>query len=178
VTTIKLVGMEKCLRALSELPKRVQNKQMRIAMNAGGGVIKQTVISLAPSKHLKRHQAVKVKQKRNGEWFAAIGTKRGKTITIKIKGKSFTQIKKFNISRIAHLLDGGTKRHEVKAKNKRSLATPINGQWQFFGKRVFVRAKATNYMSRAATIAGPAATEKAVRKLNEGIATEALSLLK
>lgn len=183
----KVEGIEKCLHNLTEMPRRIQNKLMRIALNAGGGVIKQTVVSLAPSKHLKRHQTVKVKQKRNGEWYAAIGTKRGKTITIKKKGtinrkrrpsESFTQIKRFNVSRIAHLLDQGTKSHDVTAKNKRVMATPINGKWQVFGKRVMVRAKATNYMSRAASIAGPAATAKTVRKLNEGITTEAVALLK
>jgi hypothetical protein len=185
--SMKVVGIERCIRNLAELPRRIQNKHMRIALNAGGGVIKQTVVSLAPSKHLKRHQIVKVKQKRTGEWFAAIGTKRGKTIIIKRKGlivrkrrpsESLTQVKKFNISRIAHLLDKGTRRHEVTTNTKRTLATPIDGIWQAFGRRVFVSAKPTYYMERSAAIAGPPAQAKAVAKLNQGIMQEAAALLK
>jgi hypothetical protein len=180
--SMKVAGLEKCLHNLAELPKRTETKLMRIALSAGGGIVKQTVISLAPSKHLKKHQIVKVKRKRSGEWFAAIGTKRGKTVILKNKGKigrtTRTQTKKFNISRIAHLLEGGTKKHEVRAKSKRTLAAPVGGVWQAFGRRVMVGSKATNYMRRAAAISGPAAQAKTVSKLNEGITKEAVSLLK
>jgi hypothetical protein len=185
--SIKLVGAEKALRALEEFPKRLRNKHMRIAHNAGGGVIKREVVSQTQSKHLKRNQIVKVKQKRDGNWYTAVGTKRGKTVTIKTKGrivrakgKSETRVqeKRFNVSRIAHLLESGTKSHQVNIKNKRTLATPIGGLWTAFGRRVMVRSSGKHSMQKAAALSGAIAVQKTISKLNEGIEKEALALLR
>jgi hypothetical protein len=149
MSRIQVTGMSHLMHALKELPNRMQRKHLRIAHNAGGGVLKRQIIAQSPSKHLKTSQAVKVSSTRAGNWYTAVGTKRGKTITVKIKGRivrakskgeTRVQKKRFNISRIVHLLEKGTRSHPIQAKNKRVLATPIGGIWNVFGRQVRVSA--------------------------------------
>lgn len=59
---IKVHGIPEALEAFRDLPRTVQNKHMRIAMNAGGGVIRDAMASRTPTDTglLKRSFRVKV----------------------------------------------------------------------------------------------------------------------
>lgn len=59
----RVYGVEDCLAAFSELPMTVQNKGMRIGLNAAGGVLSDAAVANAPKESglLRRSLKVKVK---------------------------------------------------------------------------------------------------------------------
>lgn len=185
--TLKLDGVPACLAALKNANDAIKRKYMRIAVNAAGGQIKNAAVSRVPqrTKLLKQALGVKVTQKRNGEWYAVVGAKRGMKRAIrmtrggsaKAMGKRATSNLKFtpgaggtkhiDPARYIHLAEKGTKAHFVRVKNKRVLASGGN----FYGRRAAIRAKPSRFMAASAQIAGPAAMAKAVSKLRELVLT-------
>lgn len=187
--SVHLVGVNECLIALRSLPVAIQRKHMRIAMNAAGGILKQGAISRVPirTKLLKQALGVKVTQKKNGEWFAVVGAKRGmkravrttKKGTTKALSKRATSNLKFtpgaggqqyiDPARYLHLVEKGTRSHVVSVKNKRALA----GNGGIWGRKATIKAKPSLFLATTAAAAGQAAVEKAVSKLKDAILSEA-----
>lgn len=83
------------------------------------------------------------------------------TSNLKFTPRGSTQ--RIDPARYLHLAEKGTKAHAVGIRNKRVLAAGGT----IYGTRVTIRAKASRFMSLAATTAGPAAVQKAVSKLRE-----------
>lgn len=183
---VQIVGIEQAIRNLQELPKGLQRKHMRIAMNAAGGVLKTAAVSRVPRQTglLKRSLSVKVKANKRGEWFAAVGPKRGMKVGVRTTAKGTLRamsaaktkslaaagetVRYANPARYAHLAEKGTKAHIVRATNKRVLA----GGGNIYGRQVTIRARGSRFLQIAATVAGPQASAKAVQKLLDGIEHE------
>lgn len=184
---LKLTGVKECFAALKNANDAIKRKYLRIAMNAAGGQLKNAAVSRVPqrTKLLKQSLGVKVTQKKNGEWYAVVGAKRGMKRAVRITnagktraiGKRATSNLKFtpggnktkyvDPARYIHLAEKGTKSHFVSVKNKRVLASGGN----IYGRRVAIRAKPSRFLAAAAQTAGPAAIQKAVSKLRELILT-------
>ncbi len=61
-TTVHITGIPEAVRAFGELPPRLVNRHLRIALNAGGGILKTRYAAMVPrdSQTLSRSMAVKV----------------------------------------------------------------------------------------------------------------------
>lgn len=163
---LRVGGVDECLRAFADLPRTIQNRHMRIAMNAGAGVIRDAAVANAPKETglLKRSLKIKVKVP-NASYnaahhgrpaYAVIGPQR-RVVGVKTytkSGKARKGIRKLLLkpgqklattlrrpSRYAHLVERGTKRG----------------------------VKATHFLARAVASAGPAAQAKVIAKLREGL---------
>lgn len=191
-------GLPQALAALRELPRRVGFKHMRIALNAGGGVLKRAAEANVPKETglLKKSLGVKVKipdasfntrhhgkpayvliGPRRNFVRASIGGNKGKTKLLSDK-KALKRVLgggKVNVrnpARYAHLVEGGTRLHAVNAKNAKVLS---NGS-QMFGRRAMVKAKPNAFLRRAVNSSGIVAQTKILQKLREGVLSEALAL--
>jgi hypothetical protein len=189
---MRLVGLREASFVLNEFPKRMRRKYMRVAMNAGGGVLKKAAVANVPSganRLLKQSIAVKVKGTRKEEWYAAVGPKRGMKLARKhwsqggasrVLNRKATDMlasipgqkeQYINPARYAHLVERGTRQHVVSARG-RTLAGFVKGKrkQQIFGRRVQVKAKAQPFLATASVTAGPAALKAASEKLRWGVA--------
>jgi hypothetical protein len=136
---IQVVGLQAMQANLRQLGQAIERKHMRIAFNAGGGVMKRDAAPRiqrdtgAYSKSL----AVRVTNRKKGGWAAVVGASR------KAKWKEWqTKTGKFKKpSRYAHFAE-----------------------------------KKNPAMARAASAAGPAAGQKIVSKLVEGLQIETAKL--
>lgn len=174
VPVLKLHGVKETLHALGEMPRRLRFRHLRIALNAGGGVLKRSAQGYAPKETglLKRSMVVKVKipdasynAKHHGKpAYVVVGPKRGMRVpvarnrkgalraitekratTLRDKGMAVNQYR--SPSRYAHLVHGGTR-----------------------------KAKANPYLTRAVHTSGQTAQDAVVRKLKSAIAMEAYAL--
>ena len=100
MTTIRLYGVQEALRAFNGLPRNVQRRHLRIALSAGGGVIKNRAASLARRRTglLSKSYAVKVTIPNAKPASAVIGTKRRagkffKLATLRGHGKAQREFK-------------------------------------------------------------------------------------
>lgn len=186
---VQMTGVRECLLALKALPEAVKRKHMRIAMNAAGGQLKNAAVSRVPKRTglLKQSLGVKVTQKKTGDWYVVVGSKRGMSRAIRTTRKGTTRAmskratsnlaftpgggnqKRVNPSRYLHLAEGGTRSHFVTAKNRRVLA----GNGGIWGRKVAIRARPARFLAAAAQTTGPAAVDKAVHKLREAILSHA-----
>ena len=189
---LRVGGVQDCISAFRDLPRTVRNKHMRIAINAGAGVIRDAAVSNAPKESglLKKSLKIKVRVPEASHnpkhWgrpaYAVIGPARHvvsrvatvkgivKTITTRqairrsFGGGGFTQRRP---ARYAHLIEKGTRPHRIKATNARVLSD---------GATVFGRAvkhpgtKAQSFLGKAVRSSGAAAQQKILRKLHDGIA--------
>lgn len=146
---VEVAGVSDCLRAFSELPQAVQNRQMRIGLNAAAGVIRDAAKSNAPRETglLRRSLKIKVRVP-NASYnrahhgrpaYAVIGPARrviglattagGKTrggIKRAIKAQSGVgTVRIRRPSRYAHLVEKGTRRGVTP---KRFLARAVSNQ--------------------------------------------------
>lgn len=153
---IKLTGVKECLAALKGTSDAVKRKYLRIALNAAGGQLKSAAVSRVPlrTKLLKQSLAVKVTQKKNGEWYVVVGAKRGmkRSVRITAKGTTKTLSKRatsnlkftpggsrtqyIDPARYIHLAEKGTRSHFVSVKNKRVLASAAG---VIYGRRASIR---------------------------------------
>ena len=188
---LQIVGVQDTINAFRDLTRTVRNKHMRIAMNAGAGVIRDAAVANAPKETglLKKSLKIKVRvpdasfnaAHHGRPAYAVIGPARGvvsrvanvkgtvKTITTRqaIKrsfgGGGFTTRRP---SRYAHLVEKGTRAHTITAKNSGLLSD---------GQRVFGRSvrhpgtKAQSFLGKAVQSSGEAAKSKVIQKLRDGI---------
>src|SRR4051812_2201580 len=117
----KLYGLPDAVRAIEELPRRLQNKHVRIALNAAGGVLKRAAQANAPRQTglLEKSLGVKVKvpaasfnsAHHDKPAYAIIGPRRGFLAPVaRVKG----QTKKLSIRAATKRVLGGGK---VRARN-------------------------------------------------------------
>ena len=174
---IKVFGVEECLATFAALPMDIQNRKMRIAMNAGGGVIRDAAVALAPSETGLLKKSLKVKATvpnashnpaHHGKPAKAIigasrnvvgvQTFRKSGAMGKVKTARLKKRKKGEADRWARsgLLLGTTVRrpsryaHLVEKGTKRGV-------------------KGQHFLSRAVSVAGAAAQSKVIAKLQEGL---------
>jgi hypothetical protein len=190
--TIHVQGIPEAIEAFRDLPRQVRNRHMRIAMNAGGGVIRNAMAARMPVETglLKRSLRVKVKvpdasfnvAHHGRPAYAVIGPKRGITgrVGISRKGVMKTLTTRqairasfggsgFHVrrpSRYAHLIERGTKAYMVSVKDKRVLS---NGQTIFGRSVLHPGIVARRPMAGAVASSGAAAQAKVIHKLRDGI---------
>jgi HK97 gp10 family phage protein len=189
---LRVGGVQDTLNAFRDLPRAIRNKHMRIAMNAGAGVIRDAAVANAPKQSGLLRKSLKIKVrvpdasynvKHHGKpAYAVIGPARHvvarvatikgvvKTITTRqaIKrsfgGGGFTTRRP---SRYAHLVEKGTRPHGIKAKSGGLLSN----QQAVFGRSVkHPGTKPQRPMARAVQSSGEAAKNKVIQKLHDGIA--------
>lgn len=156
--TFKVIGVGDCLRAFDELPRTVQNKHMRIGLNAAAGVIRDAAVANAPQDTglLKRAQKVKVKipnasynRAHHGKpAYAVIGTSR-----------RFVGVQTFKKS------GARGKVKTVRLKGGQGLATTVRRASRYS----HLAERSSRYLSRARNSHGEAAKEKMLNKLRDGV---------
>jgi hypothetical protein len=189
---LRVGGVQDTISAFRDLPRTIRNKHMRIALNAGGGVIRDAAVSNMPSATglLKKAMNVKVRvpdaSHNPKHWgkpaFAVIGAAwsvQGRAAVIKGRLKTITTRQALRRSfggggfvsrvpaRYAHLVERGTKPHGIKATDKRVLS----GGGTIFGRAVkHPGTKPQAPLGKAVRSSGAAAQKKVLRKLHDGIA--------
>lgn len=61
--TAQVFGVDDCIQAFNELPATVHNRGMRVAMNAGAGVIRDAIVANAPKESGVLRGAIKIRVK-------------------------------------------------------------------------------------------------------------------
>lgn len=159
---IQVLGIRETVAAFQELPRHVRNRSMRIAMNAGAGIVRDAAVARAPRETglLGRAQKIRVKipdasfnKAHHGRpAYAVIGTSRrvvsavGRTAkwkTRRISDKRATKI----------VLGGGRVQVRKPSRYAHLAGRSRNKQW-------FIQ---------AARASGPAAQAKVVSKLKDGV---------
>jgi HK97 gp10 family phage protein len=188
---LRVGGVQDTINAFRDLPRAIRNRHMRIAMNAGAGVIRDAAVANAPKETglLKKSLKIKVRvpdasfnTRHHGRpAYAVIGPARnvvGLTQTSKA-GLKLTTVKRLqrkgfrgNLvqrrrpSRYAHLVEKGTRPHGIRAKNVGLLSSGT----AIFGSSVkHPGTKAQSFLSRAVQSSGEAAKQKVIQKLKDGI---------
>ena len=162
---MKVFGVQECLDSFVQLPRTLQNKHMRIGLNAAAGVIRNAAVANAPQDTGLLKKSIKIKVKiPNASYSAAhhgkpayaiIGPSRNvvgvqtfrksgtrgriKTVRLKANQRLATNVRR--PSRYAHLVERGTKRGT----------------------------KATWFLRRAVASAGAMAQAKMIQKLRDGL---------
>jgi hypothetical protein len=153
---IQVVGLQAMQANLRQLGQAIERKHMRIAFNAGGGVMKRDAAPRiqrdtgAYSKSL----AVRVTNRKKGGWAAVVGASR------KAKWKEWQ-----------------TKTGKLKVSRVRGNPLAVFGdKFKKPSRYAHFAEKKNPAMARAASAAGPAAGQKIVSKLVEGLQIETAKL--
>lgn len=189
---IKVFGVQDCLEAFKDLPRTVRNKHMKIALNAAGGVIRDSMAGFAPKETGLLRKSLKVKATvpdashnplHHGKpAYAVVGPARRVASAVTTSGKGSLRtvgrnaafiaafkgktVTRRRPSRYSHLVERGTRAHVIRAKNAALLSN---------GRRVFGRSvnhpgtKAKNFMLQAVQASGASAQNKMLAKLYQGI---------
>lgn len=193
---IKVFGVPEAIRNIEQLPIRLRNKHMRIALNAGAGLIRDAAKPFVPvdSGLLKKSLAVKVKipqaSTNSDHWdkpsYAVIGVRRrsGKFLARTKKGRlrgygnanrELKRARAFEVS-------GQTARQrEVEAVRFTRSMFPRSeyrnpSRYAHLVEKGTKRTHARPFLQPAVAIAGAAAGAKIVAKLNAAVHAEAAAL--
>lgn len=189
-TVVKVHGVPDTLAAFADLPRTLQNRHMRIAINAAGGVIRDAAAANVPRETGLLRKSLKVKARVPNashdvrHWgkpaYAVVGPARkvvGLATTVRgvtrggikraIKAQSgIGAVRIRRASRYAHLVERGTKPHRITAKNARVLSDGAG----VFGETVnHPGSKGRAFLSQAVSGYGQVALGKMQRKLLEGV---------
>lgn len=187
---VKVFGVSDCVAAFSDLPRTVQNRHMRIALNAAGGVIRDAAVANLPRETGLLRKSVKVKVRvpnashNQKHWgrpaYAVIGpARRVVGLATTVLGKTRAGIKRAikaqtgagsvrirRPSRYAHLIERGTKPHVIRAKT----SSQLSDGGTVFGKTVrHPGTQGIHFLSRAVSSYGQVAVGKMTRKLQDGV---------
>lgn len=188
---IELKGVREAQRALDRFGRAVRRKHTRIALAAAGGTIRDEARRTAPRETglLRRSLAVKPGTNKKGDAYTVVGASRKviewiepsrrlyrkQRIKMRLVSKKMlsllpmsSKMTRRKPSKYLHLVEGGTRKHEIVAKNAKALS---DGR-TFFGPRTFVSAMPKPFMSMAGKTKGPIATARAIRKLREAAEQE------
>lgn len=177
-------GLPGALRALDELPKRLQNKHTRIALSAAGGVLKSAAVAaLAGSKKsglLARSIGVKVVvpsasfnvKHHNKPAYLVVGARRGFLAPVaRVKGKT----KKLSLKAATkRVLGGGRVKARDPARYSHLVHNPVN---VVRGGKVVGRIKGNPFLAIASQRAGQQALDKATAKMRQGLEIERRALV-
>lgn len=179
----KMYGLPQAVRALEELPRRLQNKHTRIALNAAGGVLKKTAVANVPKQSglLGRSMGVKVKvpaasfnpKHRSKPAYAVIGPRRGFLAPVaKINGK----VKKLSIRAATKRVVSGA--GKVFARNPARYAHLVHNPHNVVrGGKIVGRTKGHPFLTVAVRTSGQQALAKAEQKLRDGLEIERRALV-
>lgn len=195
-TVIKVIGVEKALHAFSELPRRVGFRHLRIALNAGGGIVKRAYAALIKRRTglLSKSIAVKVtipnssfNSKHHGKpAYAVIGVKRRAGRFMRVnkqnKLKGFGAAQKFLVAERKRLGKEG------KLPPLRREQAAVKAAKQKFGDGQYISPSRYAHLAgpgrRGAAIVAQAVSQtkgqvvaKITEKLTQGIETERASLV-
>lgn len=186
---LKVFGVPECLEAFRELPRGMRNRHMRIAMNAGGGIIRDSAVAHAPRETGLLRKSLKVKVRvpdashNSAHWgrpaYAVIGpsryvigaarsTPKGTRLMGPKRAVKFVlgggKLKPRVPSRYAHLVEKGTKPHKIRGAR-------INGG-KGIQRGVHPGTKARSFLARAVRNVGTVAQMKVISKLREGMLSD------
>lgn len=155
---VSVLGLAECLAAFEELPMGLQNRHMRIALNAAGGVIRDAAVSNSPEDSGAHKKALQVKVRvpnasRNRAHhgkpaYAIVGAAR-------------------HIVGVQTFRKSGAKGRikTVRLKRGQKLATNVRRPSRYS----HLIERDTRFLSRAVGSAGQLAQNKMVHKLKDGI---------
>lgn len=155
---VQVLGVKETLETFALLPLSVQNMNMRKAMNAGAGVIRDAAVANAPedTRLLKRSIKIKVRVPNASRNVAHHGKPAYGVIGA---ARRFVGVQTFRKSGKAG------KFKIVRLKPTQRLATNVKRASRYS----HLAERRTRFLSRAAASAGPAAQAKTVTKLREGL---------
>lgn len=155
---IQLVGIERAVANLAQLPRRVAHRHLRIALNAAGGTIRDSAKTLAPRESGTLRQSLRVKVKipdasfdvrHHGKpAYAVIGPARGFSKQVTKRAG----------------------RHRIIGKRTKLGSKP---QTRRPSRYAHFAEKHQSFIGAASKTAGPAATARAAEKLAKAFETEA-----
>lgn len=193
VGIVQIEGIQQALKNLSQLPRRVAFKHLRVALNAAGGTLKAAAIEAAPRETGTLRQSLVVKVKiPDASWnvehhgkpaYTVIGPKRNATRAFqKIEGdflkrhrqaqalltKTRKSLKDQKLSATA--LERAAKSTVKEAFNRVIFRTP--------SRYAHLAEDHKSFLAVAASSQGPAASARAAQKLAAAFETEAAALPK
>lgn len=182
---MEMHGLAEALSGLRQFSQRVRRKHTAIAMNSAGGLLRDEAKRHAPRETglMRRTLTVRGGTNRRGNAYAVVGAKRkfvawvepGKRKLRVVPKKVLNllppsnKVKKRKPSRYMHLVHGGTRRHEIRARNAPFLT---DGRGSVFGVSVRVGARPKPFLEVAVRSKGGIAIQRAIRKVQEGIEQE------
>lgn len=188
---LRVGGVQDTINAFRDLPRSIRNRHMRIAMNAGAGVIRDAAVANAPKETglLKKSLKIKVRvpdasynvAHHGRPAYAVIGPSRyvvGPTIRKGGKPKLLTirravkyvlgggKVQTRSPSRYAHLVERGTRKHNIRPASGKLLSDGNT----VFGPLVYhPGTKGQSFLARAVRSSGAVAQNKVIAKLKDGI---------
>lgn len=189
---LHVTGIQDCLDAFRDLPRKVRGRYMKQAMDAGGGVIRDAAVANIPSETGLAKKSLRVKTTvpdlsynlahhgrpavtRVGPSWGVVGltqtSKAGLKLTSQKKlakrGFRGNLVQRRRPARYFHLIEKGTKAHRITAKNVRVLSSGTT----IFGRSVKHPGTTGQFpLTKAVRSSGAAAQQKIIRKLHDGIA--------
>lgn len=158
---IQVLGVRETVATFQELPRSIRNRHMRIAMNAGAGIVRDAAVARAPRETglLGRAQKIKVKipdasfnaAHHGRPAYAVIGTSRRVVSAIGRTAKG--KVRRISDKRATKIVLGGGRVAFRKPSRYAHLAGKSGKQW----------------LVQAARSAGPAAQAKIISKLHDGL---------
>lgn len=186
--TVSIDGLQEALKGLDGWNKAVRYRVTRDAVNAGAGVLRDGARRnvATETKLLKNNLVVKTFVPRDDSGiYCKVGARRKVKKAVRVTPKGITRtlgkkglatameggakLRYRSPTRYAHLVEFGTKRHEVRVKNAAILSDGVRA----FGQSVMVSAKPKPFMSFTVRSLGATATSRAARKIKQGIEYEA-----
>lgn len=194
---MKVVGVQQCLHALRELPRRVHNKHVRIGMNKGAGILRDAARRFArfDTGTLQKSLSIKVKvpdasynvAHHGKPAYAVIGPARGKakyfrrTAAGRLRGHSGANrdfkatVKELRSAGVGGRAIGAAARRFASEKHSNaSLRNP--SRYAHIVERGGRRHKARPFLGMATATSGPKALHETVQKINSGLLSEARAL--
>lgn len=192
---IRVHGVPQALRTFEELPRRIRFKHLRIALNAGGGVIKNQYVAIAHRQTglLAKSIAVKVaipdasfnRQHHGRPAYAVIGTKRkaGRMMRLNKRNvlKGFGAAQKELVAERKRLASDGklTPRKREAAAVKAVLDKHKDAVFRNPSRYAHLAGpnrKGAEVLSAAVRATKDAAGARIIEKLQQGLQTEAAAL--
>jgi hypothetical protein len=195
IPTIRIHGVPEALRAFDQLPRRVRFKHLRIALNAGGGVIRDRYKAIAHKETglLSKSIGVKVKipdasfnSAHHGKpAYAVVGVKRkaGRMMRLNKKGnlKVFGKAQQFLVAERKRLNKEGKlpplrREHAAKVATLNKFQDVVYRNPARYAHLAGPRRKGAEVLASAVRASKSQAIARVSEKLRQGIEIEARSL--
>lgn len=164
--TVEVQGIPEATAKLDRFGKGVKRKHLRIAVSAGGGVLKPEVIRRAPrdTGTLAKHQIVKAKVTKDGEGaYALVGAKRG----IRVVARGSKTVATFRTKKDGTVSVAGEKRLKKEQAKGGKLRTLVPSRYSHLAE------KKHGYLAKSVVAKKEQVKATVTRKLREGVLAEA-----
>lgn len=193
--TVKLHGVREAIADIERLGGKIRATHNRNAVSAAAGVLRRAAEGNMPQESgtLKRNVRVRVgRSKKSGDWYGVVGARRkakvagvrqgvkqavgynaaGRAVRVTARqaARRTGRVDYRVPARYLHLVERGSKPHQVQARTKRTMVTAGG---DFIGRVATTHATSQMPMQRAVRTSGRTASGAAIRQLQKAIKQEA-----